>query len=549
MNRNTFLQQILALLIFLPILSFAQSPQGINYQSQINVNGNVLPSQAVPMRFSILQSGLPVYQETVTVLTSPEGISSHVIGNGTPVSGTFSAIDWSLGSYSLEVEIDTTGSGSYASLGVRDMQSVPFALYAQTSDKALGMSLNDLTDVDTAGNAAGLVLKWNGTAWVPSLDNGTPLVAGAGISITGATISNTGDTNAADDITTSSFFSGDVSGTFSNLTVDALHGNPVSSNNPTAVGQVLKWDGLQWTPSADDDTDADADPVNEIQSLALFGNTLSLSSGGGSVNLPSYFGGSGISVSGNIITNTGDLNANDDITLGTSAGGDLAGTYPNPVVVRLNGFPVTNITPSANQVLKWNGTQWAPSTDNTSSFWTPNGTNITYSGGNVSVTNGTGQTRVEMGVNTNNGFVHVYDNTNTLKAGIIINGLGQGEIFGDAKNFRVAHPTRPDKEIWYASLEGPEAAAYLRGTARLIDGKAKVSFPEHFQLIASEAGMTVMVTPLSGESRGLAVVHKDATGFDVAELLQGEGGYEFDWEVKCIRRGYENFEVVRERMK
>lgn len=35
---------------------------------------------------------------------------------------------------------------------------------------------------------------------------------------------------------------------------------------------------------------------------------------------------------------------------------------------------------------------------------------------------------------------------------------------GDIKNFRITDPTDEEKEICYASLEGPQAAAYERGS-------------------------------------------------------------------------------------
>ena len=43
----------------------------------------------------------------------------------------------------------------------------------------------------------------------------------------------------------------------------------------------------------------------------------------------SYLAGAGISIAGTTISNTGDLNPADDITIGTSAGGDLSGTFSN----------------------------------------------------------------------------------------------------------------------------------------------------------------------------------------------------------------------------
>lgn len=53
------------------------------------------------------------------------------------------------------------------------------------------------------------------------------------------------------------------------------------------VDDVLKWTGTEWTAGADAVDDADASPTNEIQTLSLTGDDLSLSNGGGTVTLPS----------------------------------------------------------------------------------------------------------------------------------------------------------------------------------------------------------------------------------------------------------------------
>jgi len=47
-----------------------------------------------------------------------------------------------------------------------------------------------------------------------------------------------------------------------------------------------------------------------------------------------------------------------------NAGGDLSGTYPNPSVRKLSGYPLSNVTPAAGQILKWNGTEWTPAAEN-----------------------------------------------------------------------------------------------------------------------------------------------------------------------------------------
>lgn len=48
------------------------------------------------------------------------------------------------------------------------------------------------------------------------------------------------------------------------------------------------------------------------------------------------------------------------IKVGDSVSNDLSGTFPNPTVTRIQGYPVAATTPTEGQVLTWNGNQWAP---------------------------------------------------------------------------------------------------------------------------------------------------------------------------------------------
>ncbi|NOX18158.1 MAG: hypothetical protein GXO87_07745 [Chlorobi bacterium] len=70
-----------------------------------------------------------------------------------------------------------------------------------------------------------------------------------------------------------------------------------------------------------------------------------------------------------------------------TANGDLSGSYPNPTVAGLQSKPLSSSTPLAGEVLKFDGTQWAPGTDNAGggSLWSANGSNLYYNDGNVGI--------------------------------------------------------------------------------------------------------------------------------------------------------------------
>ena len=128
---------------------------------------------------------------------------------------------------------------------------------------------------------------------------------------------------------------------------------------------------------------------------------------------------------------------------------------------------------------------------------------------------------------------------------MFVDSSGQRTITAQVKNFRVANPARPNTDIVYACVEGPEAAAYVRGTAHLAGGQAVVSLPEHFVNVTAGGGMTVQVTPISADSLGLAVIEKRHDAFVIKELHGGTGTYDFHWQVTSVRGGHEKYQVIR----
>ena len=146
------------------------------------------------------------------------------------------------------------------------------------------------------------------------------------------------------------------------------------------------------------------------------------------------------------------------------------------------------------------------------------------------------------------GEVAVYDNNDNKVASLRSDGNGVGYLYvSGTKNFVMEHPSRPNYQIFYSAIEGPEAAAYIRGQVELVNGEAQIQYAEHFIEVANMDGLTINLTPHSAESKGLAAIERTADGFRIKELFSGTGNYLVDWEAKAERKGFEDFEVVRKK--
>lgn len=157
--------------------------------------------------------------------------------------------------------------------------------------------------------------------------------------------------------------------------------------------------------------------------------------------------------------------------------------------------------------------------------------------------NGTGNTALLRAISSTQLMGLIRDSQMRVQAVIPNDGIGR--VNADVKNFVQPDPDNVNRNIVYACVEGPEAAAYIRGTSRLVNGRATVSLPAHFRNVAVAEGMTIQLTPLDAESKGMAVVRKSLMSFEVRELWHGTGAYEFDWEVKAVRRGFTDYQVYR----
>lgn len=132
---------------------FAQAPQKMSYQSVIRkADGTLVASTLVSIKSSILlgsASGTASYVETQTTTTNSNGLATIEIGGGTPVTGTFAGVNWGAGSHFIKTEIDPKGGSNYTISGTSQLLSVPYALYAgstQNKGKTSIVLTGDITD-------------------------------------------------------------------------------------------------------------------------------------------------------------------------------------------------------------------------------------------------------------------------------------------------------------------------------------------------------------------------------------------------------------------
>lgn len=483
--------------VLLSILTFAQAPQKMTYQSVIRNNSNALLSNTnVGIQISILSgsaTGSAVYIERHTTTTNANGLATLQIGAGTPVAGTFAAIDWSTGNYYIKTETDPAGGTVYSISGTSQLLSVPYALYAEES-----------------GNGG-------------------------------------------------SSFSGD----YNDLT-----------NAPTNVSAFTNDAGYITNPN-----DADANPTNEIQSLSIAGQSLSIS-GGNTITLPTA---SGVTLDGaydqggaglgrTITADAGPVQINGSGTNTAALGILFAGTGNAINAVNNNAAntfavvqAVTNSSGINNSAIFGQSTGAARAlsgevTATSTADAAVRGNNLRTSGGigveGVGFNGVSGQTNYREGYGV---FGQNFDLTGPVTANSVgVGGVGYIGVLGQSndpanggglasldniialgnltvsgtKNFRIDHPQDPaNKYLNHFSIESNEVLNIYRGTVAFdANGIAVVQLPDWFDAVNKNA--SYQLTPIGGYAP-IFIAEKIKDGRFV--IAGGTQGMEVSWAVYAER--------------
>lgn len=281
---NTLKQTILFKCIFLVffisnITLHAQDNTGhINYQAILRgSNGNPLPTENIKIKFSIYSADTRnelIWQEEHNATTSPQGLFVLKIGSQPKISGSapsFDEINWGK-SYNLRVDISVKG-GAFEHFGTNPLVSVPYALYA----KKAGSATPDFSKFTF--DAASNTLKNDGSV----VANLTSLSQSLQYDPTSYHLTITGQPGIVDlrqfahapqdlRILNNKVW---ITGNKDSTVVDLSPYKQTLSVSATSKLQI----------SGGNEVQVDTSNTNEIQTLSLLNNKISLSRGGGEVTI------------------------------------------------------------------------------------------------------------------------------------------------------------------------------------------------------------------------------------------------------------------------
>ena len=446
MKIHSFYAKIRAAFFIVSLISaqaFA-APATSNFQAHINKpDGQPMQESSVTFTFSYRDPGnlctLYVEEFPNINMTASNGDVSLKLGSGNRThpavgpltyfsmfSNTASNIMPCLegGNYtpSLVTEnrkliVQFTTVNGLQTLGGLDIESVPYALYANEAEnsKNLGGFTASLyakfSDVTTC--TGGNLLQFNGTVF-SCVAPGTPA-------------------NFSGSLT------GDVTGTQSSNVVSSLRGTPLVATAPT-TNQVLQFNGTNWVPAT----------------VAFGGGTVTNVTSANAY-LTVLNGSTTPQLTVNVGTALGSVAAGNDTRIvgafqtATTLGGDLSGTLPSPTVVTVGGKTSAQISTSVNDTLN------ATNLNTVSTIVKRDAT------GNVAVGS-------ILSVNNSTQNVYIYDATNARNTQIVRPTAGTNYVLTLPQNLGTNGQVLTTNAAGILSWSSP-----LSGTVTNVSGTAPIS--------------------------------------------------------------------------
>jgi len=392
-----------------------------------------------------------------------------------------------------------------------------------SGDVTLAIASAGVTAAMMNGNGCtnGQILKFNGTNWACAADatgggGGTVTSVGTGTGLTGGPITASGTVNLA--------------------------GTQLLPAVACTANQIPKWNGSAWTCAADSDSGLTL-PYDQTVNLATAAFKVTNSNTGiygKSAGSRGVFGEGGA---------YGVYGQGTEGVHGVGTAQGVLGTGPTGVYGTGITYGVYGTGPTG--VFGTGGTYGVEGVGLYGVSGNGDSTGVSGSGSNYGVY-GTGATGVYgtgaafgVGVHGNSSDVGVLGDGGAY--GVVGYGTAYGFFTtgnftaGGAKSFVEPHPSDPEKEIRFVSLEGPESGTYFRGSARTVNGFATIEVPESFRMVTDDKNLTVVVTPV-GELAIMACITKSLDRI----VIQSSKDVDFDYVVNGVRKAFKDHEAISE---